>query len=90
MKYQGERSIDSLSAFVTEHTGIAHPQGEEAAEGKEVEEGGQQGEQQGEEKEEVDGAMVDESGLVHLTDGNFQHFISDKSGLHFVKFYAPW
>ncbi len=81
MKYQGQRDIDSLAAFVTQHTMISPPttEGEGEEEVEEVEEGGR--------AEEV---KVDESGLVHLTDSNFQSFISGKSGLHFVKFYAPW
>ena len=45
-----------------------------------------------EEKREVNDAQVaqvDESGLVHLTDGNFEEYLK-KDGIHFVKFYAPW
>ncbi len=85
VKYQGQRDLDSLSAFVTEHTGVAPPSTEG---GKEEEP------QQAEEEEEEEGGemevKVDDSGLIHLTDSNFEHFISSLSGLHFVKFYAPW
>lgn len=79
VKYQGQRDIDSLTAFVTEHTGEVPPS-EGATEAEEVEE----------EEKEVEEIKVDETGLIHLTDSNFQTFISEMSGIHFVKFYAPW
>lgn len=33
---------------------------------------------------------VDDNGLAHLTDENFDTYLTSKSGVHFVKFYAPW
>ena len=33
---------------------------------------------------------MDENGLAHLTDENFDTYLSSNAGIHFVKFYAPW
>ena len=34
--------------------------------------------------------QVDDSGLVHLTDDNFDAYLLSNPGVHFIKFYAPW
>ena len=34
--------------------------------------------------------QVDDSGLAHLTDDNFDTYILSNAGIHFIKFYAPW
>ena len=34
--------------------------------------------------------QVDDNGLAHLTDDNFDEYLSARGGVHFVKFYAPW
>ena len=34
--------------------------------------------------------QVDNSGLAHLTDDNFERYLTVNGGIHFVKFYAPW
>ena len=34
--------------------------------------------------------MVDDSGIVHLTEKNFMNYLVNQPGVHFVKFYAPW
>lgn len=33
---------------------------------------------------------VDDNGLAHLTDDNFDAYLGENHGIHFVKFYAPW
>ena len=33
---------------------------------------------------------MDDNGLAHLTDDNFERYITASGGIHFVKFYAPW
>jgi hypothetical protein len=34
--------------------------------------------------------QMDDSGLAHLTDDNFEPYLTARGGVHFVKFYAPW
>ena len=34
--------------------------------------------------------QMDDNGLAHLTDDNFEHYLTARRGIHFVKFYAPW
>lgn len=34
--------------------------------------------------------QMDDNGLAHLTDDNFERYLAARGGIHFVKFYAPW
>ena len=34
--------------------------------------------------------QMDDNGLAHLTDDNFEPYLTARGGVHFVKFYAPW
>ena len=34
--------------------------------------------------------QMDDNGLAHLTDDNFEPYLTARGGIHFVKFYAPW
>lgn len=90
--YQGSRDLDSLFQFVMDK---ASPDNSEAS--PSAEKTGEEGEGESEEKEEgmPGGATAvevvrDEQGVVHLTDQNFNSYISTKEGILFVKFYAPW
>ena len=33
---------------------------------------------------------MDDNGLAHLTDDNFEDYLTVHGGVHFIKFYAPW
>ena len=39
---------------------------------------------------QVPAPVVDDSGIVHLTEKNFMNYLVNQPGVHFVKFYAPW
>ncbi len=74
-KYTGSRTLEDLSAFVTDNMAREEEEG-----GKE--EGGEE-QERGEEEEEEE-----EKGPLELTMKTFSSAISE--GVTFVKFYAPW
>ena len=39
---------------------------------------------------QIPAPVVDDSGIVHLTEKNFMNYLVNHPGVHFVKFYAPW
>lgn len=85
--YQGARDLESLFQFVMDQLAASEGQPKKEEEEEEVkrateEEEGGEGEAGPVEK--------DEHGLLHLTDETFVSVISEREGVQFVKFYAPW